>query len=196
LTNFSGDQHAWPLYLTIGNIRKFIARKTKMCAWILVRVIPCPVKRAKNIDEASHSAVATVLSQLKHLDLTGPSFKWDCPDGYEQQCYPRLADCVGDYPVHVMDAQVSYVSCPMCEFPKGVLMGHSTCRPLDNSRDQHIYQELLEDDHIDVLHTLDVIRIRNKFWQYPLCNVVMAVMIRFLPNGTRCFQGRVTANLI
>jgi len=59
----------------------------------------------------------------------------------------------------------------MCEIPKGTLMGHSAFRPLDNSRDQHVYSELLEDNHIDALDTLGVHPIRNQFWQYPLCNV-------------------------
>jgi hypothetical protein len=59
----------------------------------------------------------------------------------------------------------------MCEIPKGAPMGHSSFRPLDNSRDQHIYSELLEDNNIDALHTLGVHPIRNQFWQYPLCNV-------------------------
>jgi len=70
-----------------------------------------------------------------------------------------------------MIAQVSYGSCPMCKIPKGVPMGHSTFRPLDNSRDQHIFSELLEDNHIDALHTVRVHPICNQFWQYPLCNV-------------------------
>jgi len=82
LTNFSGDQHAWPLYLTIGNIRKHLRRTPKKRARILVGLIPCPPKGAKNIDEAWHSAVGTVLSQLRHLDITGPGLKWDCADGF------------------------------------------------------------------------------------------------------------------
>jgi hypothetical protein len=52
LTNFSGDQHAWLLYLTIGNIRKDIRRTPKKHPWILVGLIPCPPNGAKNIDEA------------------------------------------------------------------------------------------------------------------------------------------------
>jgi hypothetical protein len=59
----------------------------------------------------------------------------------------------------------------MCEIPKGTPMGHSTFRPLDNSRDQHIYPELLEDNTLDALHTLSVHPICNQFCQYPLCNV-------------------------
>jgi hypothetical protein len=139
LTSFSGDQHAWPLYLMIGNIRKDICRTPKKCPWILVDLTPCPPKGAKNIDEACHSAVGTVLSQLRHLDITGPSLKWDCADGFQQQCNLLLAARVGDYPEQVMVVNVSYGSCPMCEIPKGAPMGHSTFRPLDNSRDQHIY---------------------------------------------------------
>jgi hypothetical protein len=57
LTNFSGDQHASPLYLTIGNIRNEIRKTPKKRTCILVGLIPCPLKGAKNIDEAWHSEV-------------------------------------------------------------------------------------------------------------------------------------------
>jgi len=70
-----------------------------------------------------------------------------------------------------MVAQVTYGSCSLCEIPKGAPMGHLSFRPLDKTRDQHIYSELLEDNNIDVLHNLGVHPIRNQFWQYPLCNV-------------------------
>jgi len=171
LTNCSGDQHAWLLDLTIGNIQKDIRRTPKKRAWIHAGLIPCPPKGAKNIDEAWHSAVGTVLSQLRHLHISGPGLKWDCADGFQRQCYPLLAAWVGDYPEQVMIAQVSYGSCLVCEITKGAPMGHSAFRPRDNSRDQHVYSELLEDNHIDALHTLGVHPIRNQFWQYPLCNV-------------------------
>jgi hypothetical protein len=39
LTNFLGDQHARPLYLTIGNIQKDIRRTPKKRAWILFGLI-------------------------------------------------------------------------------------------------------------------------------------------------------------
>jgi hypothetical protein len=42
-------------------------------------------------------------------------------------------------------------------------MGHSTFGPLDNSRDQYVYSELLEDTHDDALDTLGVNLIRNQF---------------------------------
>jgi len=52
LTNFSGEQHAWPLNLTIGNIRKDIHHTPKKRAWILVGLISCPPKGAKHSDKA------------------------------------------------------------------------------------------------------------------------------------------------
>jgi len=47
LTNLAGDQHAWQLYLTIGNIQRDIHSTPKMRAWILVDLIPCPRKVPK-----------------------------------------------------------------------------------------------------------------------------------------------------
>jgi hypothetical protein len=127
LTNFSGDQHAWPLYLTIGNIQTDIRWTRKKRLWILVGRIPCLPKSAKNTYEACHSVVGTVLSLLRTLDITGPGLKWNCADGFQRQCYPLLAAWVGDYPQHVLIAQVSYGSYPMCVILKGAPMGHSTC---------------------------------------------------------------------
>ena len=106
LTNFSGDQHPWPQNFTIGKIRKDIHRTLKKRSWILVRLIPYPPTGATNIDKAWHSAVGTVLSQLRHPDITGPGLKWDCKDGFQRRCDPVLAASVGDYPEHVMVAQV------------------------------------------------------------------------------------------
>jgi hypothetical protein len=135
LTIFLGNQHACLLNLTIGNIWYDIRRTPKKRAIILVGLIPCPQRGAKNIDKALHSAAGTVQPQLRHRDIAGPGLKWDCTDGFQRQCYLLLAACIGDYPDQVMVAQVSYGSCPMCEIPQGAPMGHSTIRPLDNSRD-------------------------------------------------------------
>ena len=148
-----------------------ICRTPEKRAGIFVGLIPCSPEGAKNIQTAWHNTVGTALSQLRHLDITGPGLKWDCAVGFQQQCYPLLAAWVRDYPEQFKVAQISYGSCPMCEMSKGGPMGHSTFRRLDNSRDEHIYTELLEDNNIAALHTLGVHPIHNQFWQYPLCNV-------------------------
>jgi len=170
LSNVSGNQHVWPQNLTIGNIRNGIRRKPQTRESILVGLIPCPPKCTTNTDKAWHSIVGTVLSPLRNLDITGPSLKWNCEDGFQSQCYLLLVAWVRDYPEQVMIAQVSFGSSPMCEIPEGAPMGHSTCRALDNSRDRHVYSMLLDETNIDVLHTLHVHLIRNQLWQFPLCN--------------------------
>jgi hypothetical protein len=60
------------------------------------------------MDGAWHSAVGTVLSPLWNLDITGPGLRWNCADGFVRQYYSLLAAWVGDYPEHVMIAEVSY----------------------------------------------------------------------------------------
>jgi len=129
------------------------------------------MRGAKNTDDAWLSADGAVPSALRKLDTTGPGSKSNCANVFRRLCYAVLAAWVGDYPEQVMVAQVSYGSCPMCEIPKGAPIGHSTSRPLDNSRDQDVYFKHPDKLKIDVLHTLRVQPIRNQFWQYPLCNV-------------------------
>jgi len=113
-TNYSRHQHAWPLYLTIGNIRNNIRHTPKRQAWFSVGLIPCPKKGAKNTHDAWYSAVGTVLSTLRNLGITGPGLKWNSADGFQRGCYPLLAAWVGDYPEQVIIVQVSYGSCRMC----------------------------------------------------------------------------------
>jgi coproporphyrinogen III oxidase-like Fe-S oxidoreductase len=50
-------------------------------------------------------------------------------------------------------------------------MGHSTFHSPNNSRDQHVYSELLDKTNLDVLHSLYVHPICNQFCQFPFCNV-------------------------
>ena len=80
LKNFAGDQHAWPLYFTIGNIQNDIRSTPEQRAWILVGPISCPTKGANHNDEAWHSAVGTVLSPLPNLNIDGRGLKWNCAD--------------------------------------------------------------------------------------------------------------------
>jgi len=132
LTSSSSGQHSLLLYLTSCNIQKFICGTPKKCPTILIGLICHSPKCAKNTDEACHSMVATVLSPLRNLDITGPGLKWNYADGFQRQCYPLLAVWVGNYPEQVMIAQVSYSSCLMCEISEGAPMGHSTFHPIDN----------------------------------------------------------------
>jgi hypothetical protein len=52
MINFSGDQHAWLLYLTICQIQNDIRLTPRRSSSILVGLISSPAKSARNIEEA------------------------------------------------------------------------------------------------------------------------------------------------
>jgi len=122
----SGDQHAWLLYVVIGNICTDIHRTAIKLRSILVEPICGPPKDANNTDEVWHSTVGTELTQLLNFDVTGPGLWLNFADGFHRQSYPLLAAWVRDYPEQVIIAQVSYLSCLMCAISKGAPMGYST----------------------------------------------------------------------
>jgi len=97
LTNFSGDQHAWLLYLTIGNIWQDIRQIPIKHSWILIELKPNLLKGGKIIDKTGHCMDETVLSQLRQLDITCPGLKSNCADRFQQQCYFPLATWVAEY---------------------------------------------------------------------------------------------------
>jgi hypothetical protein len=126
LTDFTGDKSAWPLYMSIGNIRKDVRRTASRRAWILVAFIPIPPKGASDIHGSWHQAIATILKPLKDVNIAGPGFEWDCADGFTRNCYPLLAAWIGDYPELTMISKVVSGACPVCEIPKSpnTAMGH------------------------------------------------------------------------
>jgi len=121
--------------------------------------------------KAWQSLVGKVVSPLRSVDRTGPGLKFNCADGFQRQRHHLLAAWVGDYPEHITIAQVTYGWCPMCEIPNRMPMGQSTSWALDNSSNQDVYSELLDETNIDVLHTLRIHPIHKQFWQWPLYNV-------------------------
>ena len=61
LSNFTGDKSAWPVYLTIGNIEKYVRRKPSARASILIGYIP-----VSNLESFSKSKRQFAGYQLFH----------------------------------------------------------------------------------------------------------------------------------
>ncbi|KAJ7845020.1 hypothetical protein B0H14DRAFT_3086402 [Mycena olivaceomarginata] len=101
LTRFSGDQQAWPLYLTIGNIDKETRRR--------------PSSRA-NRSLGLHSKEAlfhdwrTMLQSLKAAGRDG--VRMDCADGFVRKMY--LTAYIADYPEQCLVCCCGENSCPGC----------------------------------------------------------------------------------
>ncbi|KAJ7495743.1 hypothetical protein B0H11DRAFT_1910488 [Mycena galericulata] len=103
LTRFSGDKEAWPVYLTIGNLRKETRRTTSSRATVLLGYIPVTKleifsqkKRSAVGHQLFHDCMKTMLEPLKEAGRDG--VKMDCADGFVRNMFPILAAYIADYP--------------------------------------------------------------------------------------------------
>ena len=119
LTRFSGDQQAWPVYLTIGNIDKETRRSPSSRATVLIGYIP--VTKLEIFAKASRSAVQhqlfhdCVRVMLAPLKAAGRDGVWmDCADGFVRKMFPILSAYIADYPEQCLVCCCRENSCPRC----------------------------------------------------------------------------------
>src|SRR5882724_12608725 len=103
LSNFSGDKSAWPVYLTIGNIKKSIRCKPSKRATVLIGYIPvskleCFLKPKRQFAgyQIFHDCMCSLLEQLKKAGNDGVDMV--CSDGFICCVFPILAAYVADFP--------------------------------------------------------------------------------------------------
>ncbi|RPB12626.1 hypothetical protein P167DRAFT_487424 [Morchella conica CCBAS932] len=99
LTNFSGDKKAWPIYLTIGNIKSSVRSKPTGHSLILLGLLPVPPKLGKNSlansalrrqsQMALHRALVEIFQSIRECSQEGELIA--CADGYECLCFPVLS---------------------------------------------------------------------------------------------------------
>ncbi|KAK7059345.1 hypothetical protein R3P38DRAFT_3303366 [Favolaschia claudopus] len=119
LTQFSGDQQAWPVYLTIGNIDKETRRSASSYATILLGYIPVSKlaivdekKRSSITHQFFHNSMRAILEPLVEAGKKGETM--DCADGFVRRMFPILAAYIGDYPGQFLVACCRENSCPRC----------------------------------------------------------------------------------
>jgi hypothetical protein len=118
-----GDQEAYPVYLTIGNISKRIRRKAKQRATILIGYLPVEHfadvpdahERERLKGELVHRAMEILLEPLKKAGRDGVDMY--CADGRLRTVYPILAAYVADFPEQSLMACTSQGRCPICTVP-------------------------------------------------------------------------------
>ncbi|KAG8773231.1 hypothetical protein FRC12_002651 [Ceratobasidium sp. 428] len=123
MTVISGNQKAWPVYLSIGNISKNIRRQPSERATLLVGFIPVaelsnisnPTQKSEAGWQLFHVCMESILEPLKKLSLFGMDVL--CADGGVRRVYPILAAYIADFPEQVLVACVRDSRCPICWVP-------------------------------------------------------------------------------
>ncbi|KAF8606951.1 hypothetical protein BDV93DRAFT_436496 [Ceratobasidium sp. AG-I] len=120
MTKLSGNQAAYPVYLTIGNISKSVRRRASSYATSIIGYLPIdefkdiPGKaRGKRLKgELIHRAMRSIMEPLETAGRDGVEM-W-CADGCLRRVYPLLAAFVGDWPEQNDMACTIRSSCPIC----------------------------------------------------------------------------------
>ncbi|KAG8789232.1 hypothetical protein FRC12_013725 [Ceratobasidium sp. 428] len=123
MTLISGNQKAWPVYMSIGNISKNIRKLPSERATLLVGFIPVPelsnisnpIQKSEAGWQLFHSCMESILEPLKVLSRVGMDVL--CADGGLRRVFPILAAYLADYPEQVLVTCVRDSRCPTCWIP-------------------------------------------------------------------------------
>ena len=151
LTNFSGDKKAWPVYLTIGNIRSKTRNSPSKMAVILVALLPVPPKFASKKakirstqritnDEILEGVFSLIFEPLEAIAKFGKEM--NCSDGMVRQCFLVLAAWIADHVENEILHGLKRMSCVVCEVPVERL--GSNAEEVYPTRDYKKYTEIAQ----------------------------------------------------
>ncbi|KAJ7693514.1 hypothetical protein B0H14DRAFT_3100718 [Mycena olivaceomarginata] len=119
LSNFRGDNSAWPVYLTIRNIGKETRREVSAHATILVGYLPIPKfdcfdKNTKALAKYRlfHKCMSIIMQSVIAAGTSGR--KMVCADSLVRDVWPIFAAYVADYPEQCLVSCCKENRCPVC----------------------------------------------------------------------------------
>ncbi|KAJ6573734.1 hypothetical protein B0H10DRAFT_1963850 [Mycena sp. CBHHK59/15] len=175
LTRFSGDQQAWPVYLTMGNIDKETRRTPSSRATVLLGYIPVTkleiftkANRSAVTHQLFHDCMRVMLESLKTAGKDG--VRMECADGFVRMMYPILSAYIADYPEQCLIERRDLGNFPMRD-------------PVETL---HVLSEQSKGAHPPEFKTQNL-RPINPFWaDFPHCDIFSCItpdLLHELHNG-------------
>ena len=126
LTNFSGDEKAWPVHMMISNIVLRMRNSPAKMPILLLVLLPVPPKFTGESPRANEAQQQTnadtlwavfdlVLAPLQLVAQEGTVV--DCADGKTRLCFPILSAWIADHAEHAALQGIGSKSCSMSEVP-------------------------------------------------------------------------------
>ncbi|KAJ7766420.1 hypothetical protein DFH07DRAFT_867038 [Mycena maculata] len=138
LSNFRGDNSAWPVYLTIGNIGKETRRQVSSHATVLIGYLPIPKfdcfdKNTRSLAKYRlfHQCMEVIMQSVIEAGKTGRPMV--CADSMVRNVWPIFSAYVADYPEQCLVSCCKENHCPITVSPKE--RGDHTEHPLRDVRE-------------------------------------------------------------
>ncbi|KAJ6585887.1 hypothetical protein B0H19DRAFT_1060069 [Mycena capillaripes] len=120
LSNFRGDNSAWPVYLTIVNIGKetrcqVSARATVLIGYLPISKFDCFSKNTRSLAKYRlfHQCMKVIMQSVIEAGKTGRHMV--CADSKIRNVWPIFAAYVADYPEQCLVACCKENCCPICK---------------------------------------------------------------------------------
>ena len=177
------NEHAYPIYMTIGNIPKNIRREPSRMAHVLIGFIPTSkpygltkAARQRAFANIFHMCMRDVLQPIIEPGITGVAMM--SGDGVWRRCHPVFANFVGDYPEQALVTCTYDGRCPKCLVTPDELGEYRSFPPHLQSSAMDTY--ILADEKVDVFHAAcrkaGLKPVNRPFWEsFPFTDIFVSI---------------------